>query len=778
VLVTYLTTARIQDQRQSLLERAQSITHQLATACTFAVLSNDHTALNGLARSVLQEEIVNHVLLQDANGRVLISLNKNESTTLAPSSLMLRAPIYRNSLNSGGDPIGQVNLEFSRTGLLDFQQEIIKVSLLFSFLCLLLVATLGQWVSIKISSPLLKLEKAIGELRGNRRYIASNQESSAIRLTNLEGDIDAMVAALRTSHQQLQEQINEATAELRETLEELEIKNAELDIARKKAVQASRVKSEFLANMSHEIRTPMNGVMGYIGLLSKTKLNRTQQGYLRTLRASAENLMVILNDILDFSKIEAGKFRIRQRNFELRETLENAVMLFAANAQYKNLKLILDIEPHVPSNLVGDSSRIAQIVTNFVSNAIKFTDQGEVEVLVRQIGESSSDVILNLLIRDTGIGISSTDQTRLFNAFYQLDTSTTRRHSGTGLGLAICHRLVSMMKGTIKVESELGKGSTFSITLRLTKQESASLAFEKPQPDSGSTLVVSADPLLSRAVRHILEYGGIKTHCVQDFSAVIDCLRKAIEENTALPNIILDDSGIDTVSEDLFGQLEEHATINCKLILLGISEDHPKVQHFPPVFPTIHFANKPPTSRELLALLDLRPRSIGLAEEPTHSLDEADTTRPVLIKIKVLLADDNLINRQLARIFLSQMGIQVEEATNGLEAINACLRECYDLILMDIHMPDIDGLEATRRIRALQNNPNQNIPIVALTADVMNQEPAYYLQVGMNDYLAKPITETTLRRTIEKWCPGHQSIHAVSSQIHAIIPHFFNGNLA
>jgi CheY-like chemotaxis protein len=312
----------------------------------------------------------------------------------------------------------------------------------------------------------------------------------------------------------------------------------------------------------------------------------------------------------------------------------------------------------------------------------------------------------------------------------------------------------------------------------LTKQESISSPFEKPQSDLGSTLIVSADALLSRAVRNILEYGGIKPHCVQDFRAVVDYLGEAIQENATLPNIILDDSSIDTISKDLLEQLKKYTAINCKLILLGMSEDHSKVKHFPQVFPTIHFANKPPTSRELLALLDLRPRSIGQAEEPGHGLDEADTTRPVFIKIKVLLADDNLINRQLARIFLSQMGIHVEEAANGLEAIKACLRECYDLILMDIHMPDMDGLEVTRRIRALENNPNQNIPIVALTADVMNQEPTYYLQVGMNDYLAKPITETTLRRTIEKWCPGHQSIHAVSSQIHAIIPHFFNGNLA
>ena len=415
--------------------------------------SGNKEVLNALARSAFQEADVKAVLIQDASSNRLVSLGKDNSVAPAGSRfplLPVEAPIHRNSLEIHGSPpspaaIGRVSLAISRDRLLIHRQETIQTSALLGFCCLLLAGILGQRISHRVSVPPLWMDEAIKEPRNNYHDIPT-QEPSASGWHEVESNIEGRAKLPKTAHKQLQEKIDEATAELRETMEELEIKIVELDIARKKALQASRVKSEFLANMSHEIRTPMNGVMGFIELLSKTKLNRTQHGYLKTLWASAENLMVIINDVLDFSKIEAGKFKIRQRNFDLREAVENAVLLFAANAHYKGIKLILDIEPEVPSNLMGDASRIAQIVTNFVSNAVKFTDRGEVEVLVRKVSESAQTITFKLSVRDTGIGIALTDQKRLFNAFHQLDTSTTRRHSGTGLGLTICQRLVTIMK--------------------------------------------------------------------------------------------------------------------------------------------------------------------------------------------------------------------------------------------------------------------------------------------------------------------------------------------
>jgi two-component system sensor histidine kinase BarA len=772
VTASYLAAARIQDLELFTLGCAQSITHQLASTASQGVLSNDLDSLQVLSQATLREAAVNSVSIEDNQGNVLIRSRKDDSlhTVTSPSvTFFTEASIPNESVPGNRNfslpsTIGRVRLEFSRNQVQQRRQDIIKHSLFLPFLCLLLALILGYRTSRNIYGPLLRLDSAIRELRGNHRNSPERSEQPGGKL---EGDIDAMVLALKVSHQHLQEQIEEATAELRQTLEELEIKNVELDIARKKAIQASQVKSEFLANMSHEIRTPMNGVMGFITLLSKTKLDRTQQDYLRTLRASAENLMVILNDVLDFSKIEAGKFKIRQRNFELRETLENAVLLFVANAEYKGLKLILDIEPDVPSHLVGDASRIAQIVTNFVSNAVKFTDQGEVEVHVCKIEDSPRDVTLNLIFRDTGIGIAPADQRRLFNPFYQLDGSITRRHGGTGLGLTISHRLVAMMNGKVTVQSQPGRGSVFTVTLKLTKQELVSPAAETSGALLGTVLIVSADPAVSRAISHIFEFAHIEVRCVEDFAAAVNCLSETSGGSNTLLGIVIDESSISTVSESSLLQLNAAASKlgQCKLILMGVTEDHRKAAYFRPLFSTIHFANQPPTSRELLALLDARPRPTDLEADDDRPIEEPSTAVTNLIGIKVLLADDNLINRRLARIFLNQMGAAVDEVTNGSEAIDACFREYYDFILMDIHMPEMDGLEATRHIRALKNNPNSATPIVALTADVMNQDRVQYLQAGMNDYLAKPITETALRQALEKWCPDSSESCPVNASV-------------
>lgn len=760
VLATYLTTTRIQDFEKSLGERSQTIANQLAFACADGVASGNKEVLNALAQSAFQEADVKAVLIQDASGNSLVSLGKDNSAAPAvPASPLLpvEALVHRNSLETHSSPpspavIGRVSLAISRDRLLIHRQETIQTSALLGFCCLLLVGILGQRISHSVSVPPLWMDEAIKEPRDSH-YDMPTQEPSASGWHEVESDIEGRANIPKTAHKQLQEKIDEATAELRETMEELEIKNVELDIARKKALQASRVKSEFLANMSHEIRTPMNGVMGFIELLSKTKLTRTQHGYLKTLWASAENLMVIINDVLDFSKIEAGKFKIRQRNFDLREAVENAVLLFAANAHYKGIKLILDIEPEVPSNLMGDASRIAQIVTNFVSNAVKFTDRGEVEVLVRKVSESAQTITFKLSVRDTGIGIALADQKRLFNAFQQLDTSTTRRHSGTGLGLTICQRLVTMMNGRLEMKSRPGKGSVFEVTLKLAKQESANLTSERREYPKDSVLLIVGDTLLARAVTHILEFGGIQPHLVPNFTLAVAYLSGTAAETHKLRSIIIDESSMTSAAEPLLTQISNYMIANCgNLILLGINEEHPKIPYLRRLFPTLYFVNKPPTSREVLSLLDTKPRPPDQSEEADHGDQANGLASRSLARARVLLTDDNLINRQLARIFLDQLGHQVDEAANGMEAINACQGACYDLILMDIHMPDLDGLEVTRRIRALLDNPNKITPIIALTADVMNQERANYLQAGMNDYLSKPITKAALRKMLDKWC--------------------------
>ncbi len=796
VLVAYLTHTRVRDLDQSLAERGQSITNQVARAAGYALASDNPAALLPLVRSALQEADVARVLLLDNRNKILIRETREVNTALAPSvadwiPVGNSAPLIF-SAAIGDDPhlgpsgrsdlLGQARLELSRRSTEQRQRQVIWTSILLTLGCLLMTIIIGQRIGRNISGPILRLEAAVRDLRDGRLTVRVEEQATG-ELGSLERGINAMASSLQSSHEHLQEQVDAATAELRETLEELEVKNVELDIARKRAVQASQVKSEFLANMSHEIRTPMNGVMGFIELLTKTDLDRIQRGYLETLRASAGNLMVILNDILDFSKIEAGKLRLRKRNFDLREVLENAVLLFAANAHGKGLSLILDVEPDVPSTLVGDAPRLNQILSNFVSNAIKFTDRGEVVVRMSKEQESAHGITLHLTIRDTGIGIPPEDQLRLFDAFEQLDTSITRRHGGTGLGLAICRRLISMMQGQVRVESQPGIGSTFHVSLTLDKLP------PQPQADlqrrQGQVLLIAEDSPSTRATAHILEYGDLHYQSLSDLSAATTWLHGPSGNLADLEGLIVDRSALSAPVHHFSERVRQTGIgRSAVLILLNVDDEHPAVAVFKPLFDTIYFANSPVTSRELLPLLSSPPAAATVSLEGrldaniTHlttlaphrkhdpaiqswpkphtglsylpSSHERSRTTPAT---RVLLADDNLVNRQLAQIFLIQAGIEVEEVDNGKEAVDACRHGQYDLILMDIHMPELDGLEATRCIRALPANPNNRIPIIALTADAMHRERNQYIDVGMDDHLCKPITEAMLRQVLEKWCP-------------------------
>ncbi|MDQ2696607.1 MAG: ATP-binding protein, partial [Pseudomonadota bacterium] len=621
VLVAYLTNTRVLDLERSLMDRGRAIANQLAPACEYGVIAGNRDILSRLAGSVLQEADVSGVTIKDRRGRVLVRAFKPRLfgprepawadwiplPTRPP--LQFSAPIHRTDIDIGdafdplaarehGPPagpqvIGQVRVEISREATQRRQREVIMTSLLLTLSCLLVVLFLGLAIGRKVSQPILELDNTVRELRDGRLEARVKTRSFG-ELGSLEQGVNAMAAALEASRRHLQEQVDVATAELRETLEELEIKNVELDIARKKALQASRVKSEFLANMSHEIRTPMNGLLGFLELLAKTDLNRSQQGYLSTIRTSAENLLVILNDILDFSKIEAGKLQLRKRPFDLREVLENAVLLFAANAQHKGVQLLLDIEPDLPCQLLGDGQRLAQVVTNLVSNAIKATDQGEVEVRAARLEERADSVTVGLQVRDTGAGIAPADQQRVFDAFNQLDASTTRRHSGTGLGLAICHRLVSLMGGEIHIDSQLGTGSTFHVVLPLARQRPVPAA--KPPPAARQVLVISDNAALSRALAHILTFAGIGHR--RGEIAVLPWL-------AAPPDaVILDCSRQDLAEHPFVATVRRHPPPRpCSLIVLGAGEDHPQLRPLAELFTIIYFANLPPTARELLPLL-------------------------------------------------------------------------------------------------------------------------------------------------------------------------------
>ena len=397
------------------------------------------------------------------------------SVTLYGDDIILRTPIQAETsmdgfpLPSDVEPpmIGYISMQMTtdRAMILQYRDTFFAVIMV---LIGIAFSTLFGFRLVKsVTQPITDMVQAVHKIREGRLDTRVSGQLTG-ELDMLKNGINAMAKALSEYHEEMQQNIDQATSDLRETLEQIEIQNVELDMAKKRAQEAARVKSEFLANMSHELRTPLNGVIGFTRQLLKTSLTPSQTDYMQTIEKSARNLLGIINDILDFSKLEAGKLQLEHIPFSLRDTLNETMHLLGPSAHDKQLELSLQVDAEVPDYLTGDPMRLQQVLTNLTGNAIKFTEHGNVDVRIEQIGSASgSKVRLNVLIRDTGIGISEEQQRQLFQAFNQADSSISRRYGGTGLGLVITQKLVQQMGGQIRFESELGKGSVFSFSLDL-----------------------------------------------------------------------------------------------------------------------------------------------------------------------------------------------------------------------------------------------------------------------------------------------------------------------
>jgi two-component system, sensor histidine kinase and response regulator len=555
--------------------------------------------------------------------------------------------------------------------------------------------------------------------------------------------------------------------ERKEAEDALRVYARDLELARKRAEDATRAKSEFLANISHEIRTPMNAMIGMAELALATRITREQREYLNAIQGSADALLTLVNDLLDFSKIEARKLQLDRVGFDLRDALEDTMRVLAPRAQQKGLELACHIHPDVPDALVGDPLRLRQIVVNLVGNAIKFTERGEVVLRVRAESQYNGNAQLRFSVTDTGIGIPSEKQAVIFEAFSQADSSTTRRYGGTGLGLAISAQLVDMMGGRISVESRPGEGSTFNFTARFEVQQHG---MEKP-PAPWRTLtglrvlIVDDNATNRRILEEVFSNWHMRPMAVESGVAALGTLEESRRADRPFALVLLDGHMPDmdgfSVAERI-SQDRRHAGI--KLVMLtsaGQPEDVARCRKLG----ISAYLTKPIKQSELF---DVIVDAIGhsMAEKPLAP-QRHRRARPAQRTLHVLVAEDNQVNQLVATRIFQKLGHQVTVVGNGREALSAVQAGKFDLIAMDVQMPEMDGLDATSAIRSWENAAGRHTPIIAMTAHAMKGDRERCLAAGMDGYTSKPIRIRELERAIAQLIsPPKPSKEGVSKGSH------------